>query len=87
MDLKDLMIFEAKLLSIKFKRFICRHDYNTIAMHKCARANLWKCDKCGDIGMQNYAHGHWIPHWNDKVVMEDWRPWPSSRDLKEELDE
>ena len=24
MDLKDLMIFEAKLLSIKFKRFICR---------------------------------------------------------------
>ena len=87
MDLKDLMIFEAKLLSIKFKRFICRHDYNTIAMHKCARANLWKCDKCGDIGMQNYAHGHWIPHWNDKVVMADWCPFPSSRDLKGELDE
>ena len=87
MDLKDLMIFEAKLLSIKFKRFICRHDYNTIAMHKCARANLWKCEKCGDIGMRNYIHGHWIPHWNDKVVMDDWRPWPSSRDLKGELDE
>ena len=87
MDFKDLKIFEAKLLSIKFKRFICRHNYNTIAMHKWARANLWKCEKCGDIGMQNYAHGHWIPHWNDKVVMEDWRPWPSSRDLKEELDE
>ena len=87
MDLKDLKIFEAKLLSIKFKRFICRHNYNVIAMHKCARANLWKCEKCGDIGMQNYAHGHWIPHWNDKVVMEDWRPFPSSRDLKEELDE
>ena len=85
MDFKDLKIFEAKLLSIKFKRFICRHNYNTIAMHKWARANLWKCEKCGDIGMQNYAHGHWIPHWNDKVVMEDWRPWPSSRDLKEEL--
>ena len=87
MDLKDLMIFEAKLLSIKFKRFICRHRYYVIALHKCARANLWKCDKCGDIGMQNYAHGHWIPHWNDKVVMEDWRPWPSYRDLKGELDE
>ena len=87
MDLKDLKIFEAKLLSIKFKRFICRHDYNTIAMHKCARANLWKCEKCGDIGMRNYVHGHWIPHWNNKVVMDDWRPWPSSRDLKGELDE
>ena len=87
MDLKDLKIFEAKLLSIKFKRFICKHDYNTIAMHKWARANLWKCEKCGDIGMRNYVHGHWIPHWNDKVVMDDWRPWPSSRDLKEELDE
>ena len=85
MNLKDLKIFEAKLLSINFKRFICKHDYNVIAMHKYARANLWKCEKCGDIGMRNYVHGHWIPHWNDKVVIEDWRPWPSSRDLKEEL--
>ena len=69
------------------KRALCKHDYNTIAMHKCARANLWKCEKCGDIGMRNYIHGHWIPHWNDKVVMDDWCPFPSSRDLKGELDE
>ena len=87
MDLKDLKIFEAKLLSIKFKRFICRHDYNTIAMHKWARANLWKCEKCGDIGMQNYVHNYWLPHWNDNVNIDDWRPFPSSRDLKGELDE
>ena len=83
----DFKIFEAKLLSIKFKRFICRHDYNTIATHKMARANLWKCEKCGDIGMQNYVLNYWIPHWNNKVDIDDWRPFPSSRDLKGELDE
>ena len=87
MDLKDLWIFEAELLSIKFKRFICRHRYNVIATHKMSRANLWKCEKCGDIGMQNYVHNYWLPHWNDKVIIDDWRPFPSSRDLKEELDE
>ena len=69
------------------KRSLCKHDYNTIAMHKWARANLWKCEKCGDIGMQNYVHNYWLPHWNDNVNIDDWHPFPSSRDLKEELDE
>ena len=26
----------------QIKRALCKHDYNTIAMHKWARANLWK---------------------------------------------
>ena len=67
------------------KRALCKHDYNTIATHKMARANLWKCEKCGDIGMQNYVDNYWLPHWNDKVIIDDWRPFPSSRDLKGEL--
>ena len=71
----------------QIKRALCKHDYNTIATHKMARANLWKCEKCGDIGIQNYVHSYWLPHWNDKVNIDDWRPFPSSRDLKEELDE
>ena len=83
----DLMIFEAELLSIKFKRFICRHDYNTIAMHKWARANLWKCEKCGDLLYQNYNDNVTVSHYNHMINKKDWRPWPSSRDLKEELDE
>ena len=87
MDLKDLKIFEAKLLSIKFKRFICRHRYNVIATHKMSRANLWKCEKCGDLLYQNYNDNVTVPHYNKMINKEDWRPWPSSRDLKEELDE
>ena len=83
----DIKIFEAKLLSIKFKRFICRHRYYVIADNKFADAGLWKCEKCGDIGMQNYVHNYWLPHWNDKVIIDDWRPFPSGRDLKGELDE
>ena len=83
----DLKIFEAKLLSIKFKRFICRHDYNVIATHKMSRANLWKCEKCGDLLYQNYNDNVTVPHYNHMINKEDWRPWPSSRDLKGELDE
>ena len=87
MDLKDLMIFEAKLLSIKFKRFICRHRYNVIATRKMSRANLWKCEKCGDLLYQNYNDNVTVPHYNKMINKKDWSPWPSSRDLKEELDE
>ena len=68
------------------KRALCKHDYNTIATHKMSRANLWKCEKCGDIGIQNYAHNYWLPHWNDNVNIDDWISWPSGKELtKEEL--
>ena len=67
------------------KRALCKHDYNVIATHKMARANLWKCAKCGDIGMQNYVYNYWLPHWNDKVIIDDWCPFPSGRDLNGEL--
>ena len=71
----------------QIKRALCKHDYNTIAMHKMARANLWKCEKCGDLLYQNYNDNVTVPHYNHMINKEDWKPWPSSRDLKEELDE
>ena len=74
-------------MRIQVKRLLCRHDYNTIATHKMYRANLWKCKKCGDLMYQNYNHNITIPNYNKLINKEDWRPWPSSRDLKEELDE
>ena len=69
------------------KRALCKHDYNTIATDKMVRANLWKCEKCGDLLYQNYNDNVTVPHYNHMINKKDWRPWPSSRDLKEELDE
>ena len=71
----------------QIKRALCKHDYNTIATHKMARANLWKCEKCGDLLYQNYNDNVTVPHYNHMINKKDWRPWPSSRDLKGELDE
>ena len=86
MDLKDLMIFEAKLLSIKFKRFICGHRYYVIADNKFADAGLWKCEKCGDLMFQHRKVGIRKQHYNDRVEVEDWISWSSGKELtKEEL--
>ena len=88
MDLKDLKIFEAKLLSIKFKRFICRHRYYVIADNKLADAGLWKCEKCGDLMFQHRKVAIRKQHYNDRVEVEDWISWPSGKELtKGELDE
>ena len=86
MDLKDLMIFEAELLSIKFKRFICRHRYYVIADNKFADAGLWKCEKCGDLMFQHRKVAIRKQHYNDRVEVEDWISWPFGKELtKEEL--
>ena len=86
MNLKDLKIFEAKLLSIKFKRFICRHRYYVVADNKFADAGLWKCEKCGDLMFQHRKVDIRKQHYNDRVEVEDWTSWPSGKELtKEEL--
>ena len=71
----------------QIKRALCKHDYNVIATRKMSRANLWKCERCGDLLYQNYNDNVTVPHYNKMINKDDWRPWPSSRDLKEELDE
>ena len=68
----DLMIFEAELLSIKFKRFICRHRYYVIADNKFADAGLWKCEKCGDLMFQHRKVDIRKQHYNDRVNVEEW---------------
>ena len=73
-------------MRIQVKRLLCKHDYNTIAMHKWARANLWKCEKCGDLLYQNYNDNVTVPHYNKMINKEDWISWPSGKELtKEEL--
>ena len=82
----NLKIFEAKLLSIEFKRFICRHRYYVIADNKFADAGLWKCEKCGDLMFQHRKVAIYKQHYNDRVEVEDWISWPSGDELtKEEL--
>ena len=81
------MMLDLNNMRKQVKRALCKHDYNTIAMHKWARANLWKCEKCGDLLYQNYNDNVTVSHYNHMINKEDWRPWPSSRDLKGVLDE
>ena len=86
MNIKDLKIFEAKLLSIKFKRSICRHRYYVIADNKFVDAGLWKCEKCGDLMFQHRKVAVSKQHYNDRVEVGDWISWPSGKELtKEEL--
>ena len=82
----DLKIFEAKLLSIKFKRFICRHRYYVIADNKFADAGLKNKKKCGDLMFQHRKVAIRKQHYNDRVNVEEWISWPSGNELtKEEL--
>lgn len=72
-------------MRIQVRRLLCKHNYIIIATHKMSRADLWKCKKCGDMMYQNYNHNITIANYNKLFNEEDWRPCPSSRDLKEEL--
>ena len=72
-------------MRVQVKRLLCKHNHIVIATHKMSRANLWKCTKCGDLLYQNYNDNVIVANYNKSINKEDWRPWPSSRDLKEEL--
>ena len=42
---------------LRFKQYLCRHDYKFVARHKYTMQNLWKCKKCGVYYIQHWGIG------------------------------